>query len=137
MNTITRVFKEKNLKLTPQRIAVYEYLLRTGTHPAAETIYQALQEKFPTMSLATVYKSLKTLVAVDLVSEINLGEGTFRYDAIMEAHPHIQCTRCGTVEDIQGVPMDLFHREIDKHTDFTVLHNRLYFYGICRDCKQT
>ena len=62
MDTIATIFKEKKLKLTPQRLAVYKYLISTKEHPSAETIYTALQPTYPTMSLATVYKALKTLV---------------------------------------------------------------------------
>ena len=67
MKSITDAFKEKNLKITPQRIAVFKYLKSTKEHPSAETIYKALQPDFPTMSLATVYKALKTFVDVGLV----------------------------------------------------------------------
>jgi len=135
MNTIMKVFKDKRLKLTPQRIAVYEYLLDTREHPSAEVIYTSLQEKFPTMSLATVYKSLKTLVEVNLISEINLGEGNFRYDSTIADHPHIQCIHCNKVEDIMDVPMTMINREIVKYTDYKVLTSKLYFYGICNKCK--
>ncbi len=51
MYSITTTFKNKGLKLTPQRIAVYEYLLGTNEHPSAETIYSKLIMSFPTMSL--------------------------------------------------------------------------------------
>ena len=97
MDNISSIFKEKKLKLTPQRIAVCKYLKSTKEHPSAETIYKALQVEFPTMSLATVYKALKTLVEVDLVQEINVGEGNFRYDGNVCSHPHIQCLTCGSV----------------------------------------
>ena len=61
MDNISAIFKEKKLKLTPQRLAVYKYLMNTKEHPSAEVIYKAIQADFPTMSLATVYKALKTL----------------------------------------------------------------------------
>ena len=80
MENITAVFKEKKLKLTPQRLAVYKYLMSTKEHPSAEAIYKAIQTEYPTMSLATVYKALKTLAEVGLIQEINVGEGNFRYD---------------------------------------------------------
>ena len=54
MENISLIFKEKKLKLTPQRLAVYQYLKSTNEHPSAETIYNALQATYPTMSLATV-----------------------------------------------------------------------------------
>src|SRR3712207_1526980 len=94
MHNITNIFKEKKLKLTPQRMAVYKYLKSTKEHPSAEMIYKALQPDYPTMSLATVYKALKTLVEVDLVQELNVGENNFRYDGNIYPHPHIQCLNC-------------------------------------------
>lgn len=136
MRNITEIFREKKLKLTPQRIAVYDYLLGTKKHPSAEAIYQALQDSFPTMSLATVYKSLKTLVEVELVSEINLGEGNFRYDATVEDHPHIQCMECGKVEDVMGMSLSSLNREVTKFTDYQILHTKIYYYGICRSCNR-
>ena len=45
MENITAVFKEKKLKLTPQRLAVYKYLMSTKEHPSAEAIYKAIQTR--------------------------------------------------------------------------------------------
>ena len=64
MEDIILTFKEKKLKLTPQRLAVYQYLKSTREHPSAETIYKALQPNYPTMSLATVYKTLILVKAI-------------------------------------------------------------------------
>ena len=135
MNTIATIFKEKKLKLTPQRIAVYKNLLATKEHPSAETIYRNLQKDYPTMSLATVYKTLKTLVEVNLVQELNVGEGNFRYDANSLPHPHIQCMNCGKVSDIDGIYFSDLNDKIRNYTDYEVLANQVYFYGLCTNCK--
>lgn len=135
MNNITSVFKEKSLKLTPQRIAVYKYLKSTKEHPSAETIYKALQKDYPTMSLATVYKALKTLVEVNLIQEINVGEGSFRYDGNVNSHPHIQCLNCGRVDDIDNLSFSKLNENIKEYTNYSVLSNKIYFYGLCPDCK--
>lgn len=135
MDNITTIFKEKKLKLTPQRIAVYFYLTSTKEHPSAETIYKALQQTYPTMSLATVYKALKTLVEVNLVQELNVGEGNFRYDANTFPHPHIQCMSCGRVDDIEGISFNELNEKIGVYTDYEVLSNKIYFYGLCNNCK--
>lgn len=136
MDNITNIFREKNLKLTPQRIAVYKYLKSTCEHPSAELIYKALQPSYPTMSLATVYKSLKTLVEVKLIQEINLGEGNFRYDAKVCPHSHVQCLSCGKVEDIDDICFEDLNAKIASHTNFEVLSNQVYFYGLCTNCKE-
>lgn len=135
MDTISKTFKEKKLKLTPQRIAVYKYLKGTTEHPSAETIYEAIKEDYPTMSLATIYKALKTLTKVDLVQELNVGEGNFRYDGNTCPHPHIHCLRCGKVDDIHGINFCSLNEEIKAHTDYEVLSNQVYFFGLCNDCK--
>lgn len=135
MDNITTIFREKKLKLTPQRIAVYMYLRSTKEHPSAETIYKALHKDYPTMSLATVYKALKTLVQVNLVKELNVGEGNFRYDGNVFPHPHIQCTSCGKVDDIEGISFDELNEKIKSYTDYEVVSNKVYFYGLCDDCK--
>lgn len=135
MNNISSVFKEKKLKLTPQRLAVYKYLMSTKEHPSAEVIYKSIQPDFPTMSLATVYKALKTLVEVGLVQELNVGEGNFRYDGNVASHPHIQCINCGRVDDLMNFSFDNLNSEVEKNSDYKVLSNQTYFYGLCKDCQ--
>lgn len=136
MNNIIAIFKERKLKLTPQRMAVYIYLQSTKEHPSAETIYKFLHTDYPTMSLATVYKALKTLTKVNLITELNVGEGNFRYDANVSPHPHIQCTSCGKVDDIEGIFFNDLNDKIKKYTDYEVTSNKIYFYGICKNCKE-
>lgn len=135
MDNITTIFREKKLKLTPQRIAVYKYLQSTTEHPSAEAIYKALQPSYPTMSLATVYKALKTLVEVNLVQELNVGEGNFRYDGKVNSHPHIQCMCCNRVDDIEGISFSNLNEDVKNYTDYDVITNKVYFYGLCSECK--
>lgn len=135
MDDIILTFKEKKLKLTPQRLAVFQYLKNTTEHPSAETIYKALQENYPTMSLATVYKTLNTLVEIGLVQEINVGEGNFRYDGTAHEHGHIQCLTCGKVDDLHQVDFSNLNSLVETKTDYKVKCNKLFFYGICKDCQ--
>ena len=136
MENITTIFREKKLKLTPQRIAVYKYLKSTKEHPSAEVIYKALQPTYPTMSLATIYKALKTLVQVELIIELNVGEGNFRYDGNMSTHPHIQCMSCGRVDDIEGICFSNVNEDVKQYTNYDVLASKIYFYGLCKDCQK-
>ncbi len=88
MKETTQILREKGLKVTPQRIAVYNMLRSTTQHPNAETIYKTLEPANPTMSLATVYKTLDYFKQLGLVQELNVGEPSSRYDAVMKCHPH-------------------------------------------------
>lgn len=136
MENITSIFKEKKLKLTPQRLAVYKYLMSTHDHPSAEIIYKALQPEYPTMSLATVYKALKTLVEVNLVQEINVGEGNFRYDDNSTEHAHIQCINCGKVTDLENISFSALNKTAEENSEYKILSNKIFFYGLCKDCNK-
>lgn len=135
MDNITSIFKEKKLKLTPQRLAVYQYLMGTKEHPSAETIYKALQPVYPTMSLATVYKALKTLVEVGLVQEINVGEGNFRYDASVNDHAHLQCLKCSRVDDLEVDSFPNLNQIAAENSKYEIKWNKLFFYGVCESCQ--
>ncbi|AGF55325.1 MULTISPECIES: transcriptional regulator PerR [Clostridium] len=135
MDYIASIFKEKKLKLTPQRLAVYNYLLNTTSHPSADVIYTDIHVQYPTMSLATVYKALKTLVEVGLIQEINVGEGNFRYDGNSAPHPHLQCLGCGKVDDFKDLTLDNLNSLAETHTDYRIVSNKVYFYGYCTNCQ--
>ena len=136
IDTLSAAFRDNNMKLTPQRIAIYEMLMSTKSHPSAETIYDSIKDRYPTMSLATVYKTLKALVQLNLAQEINVGEGNFRYDANAEPHPHIVCINCGRVDDIDNLDLSFINESAENFTDYDILKSKVYFYGICSDCKQ-
>ncbi|CDF57778.1 Fur family transcriptional regulator [Thermobrachium celere] len=136
MENLTALFKEKNLKLTPQRYAIYKYLKSTKSHPSAEMIYEALKPDFPTMSLATVYKTVNTLIELGLVQELNVGEDNFRFDANVENHPHIVCTKCGRVDDIEDAVFEHLNKEVENYTSYKVSTHKLYFYGVCPKCQK-
>lgn len=135
MDHIASIFKEKKLKLTPQRLAVYNYLINTTSHPSADVIYTDIHIQYPTMSLATVYKALKTLVEVGLIQEINVGEGNFRYDGNSCPHPHLQCLGCGKVDDFKDLTLDNLNSLAENHTDYKIISNKVYFYGYCTNCQ--
>lgn len=135
MENLALLFREKNLKLTPQRYAIYKYLLSTKSHPSAEMIFEKIIVDYPTMSLATVYKTVKTLSEIGLVQELNVGEDNFRFDANVSKHPHIVCLSCGRVDDIENVDYSFLNKEAEKHTDYKIKDHQLYFYGFCSKCK--
>jgi Fur family peroxide stress response transcriptional regulator len=136
MENLNAIFKEKNLKLTPQRYAIYKYLKSTKSHPSAEMIYEELKINYPTMSLATVYKTLKTLIELRLVQELNVGEDNFRFDANTDAHPHIICLSCGRVDDIERADFGFLNKEAEKYCDYEIEEHKVYFYGLCPECKK-
>ena len=133
---VTARLRERGFKVTPQRLAVYNALAHTTAHPSAETLYRELLEDYPTMSLATVYKSLNIFCMVGIAQELNVGEDSFRYDANVKAHPHIRCQHCGKVDDVNGLPEDSLSQQIAAETGYRLTGQQYYFYGVCPACQQ-
>ncbi len=137
MNQPAENLKANKLKVTPQRLAIYTYLLNTTAHPTVETIYNDLKEDFPTMSLATVYKTVASLRDVHLVKEFNVSEDSNRYDANVDFHSHVICTKCHSVSDYFG-DIDISENidEIQKMSGFKINAYDVNFYGLCEKCQE-
>ena len=89
-------------RFTEQRAAVYRYLADTYVHPTADEVYLAVRQDLTGISLATVYKSLETLVGCGLAVKLTYGDGSARYDGRTDPHHHSRCLACGRVVDIDG-----------------------------------
>lgn len=136
MKETAQTLREKGLKVTPQRIAVYNMLCNTVEHPNAEMIYKTLEPDHPTMSLATVYKTLDAFKHLGLVQELNVGEASSRYDAAVHCHPHTVCMSCGKVQDLHREELTEVSKKLVPDLDFEVECEQLILYGRCADCKE-
>jgi Fur family peroxide stress response transcriptional regulator len=137
MNETAALLKTKNLKLTPQRLAIFHLLRKTNAHPSAENIYSELKNDHPSMSLATVYKTLISLKKAGLVNEINVGEDSFRYDCRVEDHLHLICENCGQICDLEEPEIvPLIFNKVEEKTNWKTRGGRFYVYGLCPKCKE-
>ncbi|NPA32025.1 MAG: transcriptional repressor [Aquificae bacterium] len=124
--------KEIGLKITPQRLAVYEVLLKSPNHPTVEEIYEEVKKMYPYVSLATVYRTLETLERIGLVRRVCFWGNSARYDANTSEHHHLICERCGKIEDIElddriSVPPELKGFKTESYS--------VNVYGLCPDCR--
>lgn len=111
-------------------------LLGTTAHPNAEMIYKTLEPTNPTMSLATVYKTLDFFKQLGLVQELNVGESSSRYDAVVRCHPHTVCRICGRVDDLHMDALTEVARKLVPDLDFDVECEQLILYGVCKECQE-
>lgn len=133
---LAKILRDNGCKVTPQRLAVYDMLSHTTEHPTAEMIYQKVKEQYPTMSFATVYKSVEIFSKLGVIQVLNTGEDSFRYDAKTSGHPHIKCTKCGRVNDVSHLDARAVESLVENETGFKVNGHQFYFYGICPDCQK-
>ena len=133
---LTALLRQNGYKVTPQRLAVYEALANTKQHPSAEMLFGTLQPKYPSMSFATVYKTVEILNRLHVIQIINTGEDSFRYDADISDHHHVQCTCCGKVEDLFNVDYSGIMAQAEKESGYKLSGHQFYFYGVCENCRK-
>jgi Fur family peroxide stress response transcriptional regulator len=116
--------------VTPQRLAIYEALEADTTHPSAEAVYERIRERMPTVSLATVYKTLNELVAIGELRRFDV-QGVSHFDARTDPHAEVVCLNCNRIEDVEigvaaGPP---------QVPGFEIVGQTQTFYGYCNACR--
>lgn len=121
--------RDRGLNVTYQRILIYRSLTETDRHPTAEEIFTEVKKEYPSISLATVYKTLETLVKHDLISKVNPLHDSARYDGDNALHHHMLCRHCGRVVDIADERLN----EIDmpRQDNYRIAGYRILFEGWC------
>ncbi len=122
-----------NTKHSKQRDALIEILQSTDTHPTAEWVYEKMREKFPNVSLATVYRNLKHMIEMGIGRELYT-DNSSRFDANMTDHYHFVCKKCNKLIDIfpEGEASEI--KKIKK-LGFEIDRYDLSLYGLCKDCN--
>ncbi len=122
-------------RYTEQRAAVYGLLVSTKDHPTAEDVFLRVRGDLPGISLATVYKSLETLVACGLARKLSAGGGSARYDGDVSPHHHARCLACGTIVDVLGPSaLDAARDAIQPPLGFHIVEAHIELSGYCQSC---
>ena len=129
--------RSKGYKATPQRIAICRIALNSRAHPSAQKVYDEVKKIHPTVSLATVYKTLEILRDLDLVQELNFPEGQARFDSNMNPHINLICQKCGIITDLDDKTIKEITRKVATTTKFKPTGQRIDVYGICQKCSST
>lgn len=131
---VRSLFKERRLPLTHQRLAVYEELSARHDHPSAEALHASLKDRYPSLSLATVYKTLQTLHALGMVARVHSPAAQARYDAITATHHHAVCASCGRIDDVFDERLDRLASP--KLRGFAAAGHSVHFHGLCASCAK-
>lgn len=124
------------LKHSRQREAIKAYLMDRTDHPTADTIYQAIRETFPNISLGTVYRNLAFLAENGDIIRISCGEHSERFDGNTSPHHHCICSVCGRVDDIFGLNDQIIDELASIRYNGSILGHQTYFYGLCSECVE-
>ena len=135
-NELIAALKERDFRLTPQRIELVRLIAASKGHPSAGQLYTTIKRQFPTMSQATVYKTLSLLKEINQVLEIDLRDDSHYDGNRPEPHPHLICTKCNKIIDGEISFDQESLQGLEQTSGFKILRLQISLYGLCPDCKE-
>jgi len=127
--------RRHNLKITPQRTAIYEALMAVEkVHPSAEMMFQSVKERIPSISYDTVNRILLKFAEIGLIDVVEGHGGPRRFDADRDNHHHFHCIQCGRIIDFPSVDCDNIKIPDGIEENFRIMSNRVVLTGICNNC---
>lgn len=127
--------RRRGLALTVQRRAVYAELADRKDHPTADQVHDALRERLPGMSRATVYRVLETLVEQGFARKVHHPGAVARFDPMTTRHHHLVCDRCGRLVDLEDGAVSAVRLPEAGRRGFEIRDYSISFTGLCRDCR--
>lgn len=134
---LSQALQQAGLRLTPQRLAICKLLVESHCHPTAHMIYDQLKPEYPSLSLATVYNTLDSLVQLGVVNSLGTaGDDSVHYDANTQPHVNLACVSCHTIIDLHSEYIHQLEDEVVKSSGYRLLGARVLYYGICPNCQK-
>jgi Fur family peroxide stress response transcriptional regulator len=131
--SLLSALRSAGLKVTPQRLAIVDCLAGDATHPTAQEVYDRLRDRFPTMSVATVYNTLSALDSIGRCRRLDMG-GAIRFDPNGSPHDHAVCEGCGAIRDVAIASQDRCEPEECELSGFRVERVERIYRGVCAQC---
>ncbi len=135
-SSIIKTFRNSGYRATPQRIAISKYVLASHQHPTAQKAYLEVKKEHPTVSLATIYTTIKILKESGLIQELNMPKGQTRFDPNTQPHAHLLCMKCGNIRDWMDPIMPELIAKVSDEANFTIIGSSLDLKGICDRCEK-
>jgi Fur family peroxide stress response transcriptional regulator len=126
--------RKHRLKITPQRVAIFQKLLNSNRHPTADAIYQIVKKEYSNVSFDTVTRTLQTFAEIGVVDIVEIFGGAKRFDPNVTNHHHLHCTKCGKIIDFKNRSYDDLKVPEEVLENFKVISKRVVLKGICKTC---
>ena len=126
---------EHGLAATHQRQVIYEVIMSLPGHPSPEDIYGRARRKIPSMSLATVYKNIRTFLDSGMLREVSLHHGSMRVETNDQSHHHLVCTKCKSIFDLNEESLEPLRFRHKLPRDFQVERFSVDVLGVCAACS--
>ncbi len=126
--------RRRGLRLTAQRMAVFQEVAGTEEHPDADAILRRVRRRVPSIALDTVYRILYRLEDEGLISRVQMSSDRLRFDGRVEAHHHFVCSECGRVRDFTSAAVDRIRLPEEALACGEIRARHLQIRGVCREC---
>jgi Fur family peroxide stress response transcriptional regulator len=128
--------KKNGLKITPQRTAIYQELLKAKDHPSADIIYKRIVQKIPNISFDTVNRTLLTFSKIGITNIVEGYGQPKRYDPDLDPHHHFRCIQCNRIIDFHNKNYDNIAVPEEINKQFTVINKKVVIEGLCNKCRK-
>ncbi|MCE7886221.1 MAG: transcriptional repressor [Alphaproteobacteria bacterium PRO2] len=129
MTELEKACAEKGLKMTGQRRVILRVLGSSEDHPSVETVYERARDIDPSISIATVYRTLSLLDEMNLVIRHEFQEGHSRYELNWDHHHHLIDMETGHVIEFQNDELEKLKKKIARDLGYDLIDHRLELYG--------
>jgi Fur family peroxide stress response transcriptional regulator len=134
--SLRQLCADKGLAVTHQRQVIWDILVSLHGHPSPEAVYERVQEQIPSISLATVYKNIRTFIEHGLLAEVSLHHGPARLETNMHPHHHLVCVVCRNITDVPDELLEPVRLRKGAPAEFEVHRYSVEIHGFCRDCAR-
>lgn len=126
----------KGLAVTHQRQVIWDALRSIHGHPSPEAVYDAVRQRIPSISLATVYKNIRTFIEHGLLAEVSLHHGSARLETNPDPHHHFVCVQCRDIVDLPADGIEQVRLKKAAPDAFEIHRYSIEIHGLCRRCAR-
>lgn len=135
--SLKRILRDMNLKVTDQRLAILGALARGRIHATAQEIYDRVSRSHADIGFATVYRLLKLLATNGFVTEVRMGGLPAKYELTPRGHhDHLACTNCGRIIEFENRDIEELQSLVARNNGFLLTGHVLELYGLCPNCQK-
>ncbi len=137
LTRIKRMIREMGLKVTQQRIVILETMTAGRAHVTAQEVFEVVNARFPEIGFATVYRFLRKMAEMHLVTEVRMGGLPARYELTPRRHhDHLTCVSCSQIVEFENPKIESLQEQVAKEHNFRLTHHVLELYGVCSRCQR-
>jgi Fur family peroxide stress response transcriptional regulator len=118
-----------------QRDTILRVVMNSRDHPRADWVYDQVKQEIPNISMGTVYRNLKSLAKSGQIRQLDIADGTGRFDGNTQSHYHFRCEKCGHIFDLDEPVDESISERVAKNTGFKVYRQRMELIGLCNACQ--